>query len=240
MQIEPNHIGYIYKITNKLNNKVYVGKRQKPQFETWYWGSGVHISNAIKKYGKENFSREILEWCDSSEQLCEREKFWIKELDAKNSVAGYNISDGGDGVSLPGNLNGMYGKKASEESRQKMSMAHPKSYPPEFGAKISKSLKGHTFSKETREKISNANKGQKAWNKGQKNPYSKETTKKMSESAKKRGISPERHKKMIDTIVSHKYHWYSNGQESKKFRENEQPEGWQLGRKFYNVDRSKT
>ena len=43
----------------------------------------------------------------------------------------------------------------------------------------------------------------------------------MSESAKKRGVSPDRHKKMIETIIAHKYHWYSNEYESKKFKENE-------------------
>jgi hypothetical protein len=72
----------IYKITNLINNKIYVGKDSKN--DPKYLGSGLYINRAIKKYGKENFKKEILEYCDNSQELNEREIFWISELDARN------------------------------------------------------------------------------------------------------------------------------------------------------------
>jgi group I intron endonuclease len=83
----------IYKTTNLINQKFYVGKdtHNNPN----YYGSGKRLKLAIQKYGIENFKKEIIEICDSVEKLNERERFWIKELNAINE--GYNISLGGDG-----------------------------------------------------------------------------------------------------------------------------------------------
>lgn len=83
----------IYKTTNIVNQKFYVGKdtHNNPN----YYGSGKRLKLAIQKYGLGNFKKEILETCESLERLNEREKFWIKELNAINE--GYNISLGGDG-----------------------------------------------------------------------------------------------------------------------------------------------
>ena len=227
--------GYIYKITNTLNNKIYVGKREKQVFDESYWGSGRHITASINKYGKEHFIREVIEWCDSREYLCERERYWINKLNTKDPQIGYNITDGGLGAKLCGENNGMYGKHHTEESKNKMSNSHPRSYSKEFGEKISKSLKEHLVSKETSQKISQALKGKRTWNSGLKNPYTEATIQKMSNSAKQRGFPKEQHDKAIQTIVSHKYHWYSNDtlKESKKFKEGEQPSGWYIGRKYY-------
>ena len=84
----------IYKTTNLVNGKIYVG--QDSNNNPKYLGSGTILWNAINKYGIENFKKEILEVCNSKEELNEREKFWIKELDAKKPN-GYNITDGGSG-----------------------------------------------------------------------------------------------------------------------------------------------
>jgi group I intron endonuclease len=83
----------IYKTTNKINNKFYIGKDKYNNPK--YIGSGIKLKNAIKKYGKCNFEKEILEYCDSSQELNEREIYWIKKLDAIK--CGYNMTDGGDG-----------------------------------------------------------------------------------------------------------------------------------------------
>lgn len=84
----------IYKTTNLINNKIYVGKDRLHRDN--YYGSGVIIRRAILKYGKENFKKEILEECEFEKELNEKEKFWIKEL---NSIVpnGYNITPGGEG-----------------------------------------------------------------------------------------------------------------------------------------------
>ena len=83
----------IYKTTNKINNKFYIGKDKcnNPK----YIGSGINLKKAIKKYGKCNFEKEILEYCNSLSELNEREIYWIKELDAIRH--GYNLTEGGDG-----------------------------------------------------------------------------------------------------------------------------------------------
>ena len=85
----------IYKITNKTNNKIYIGKYTGLKFEK-YWGSGTLISRAIAKYGIENFSKEILEECNKI-NLNEREIYWISICDSTNKKIGYNILIGGAG-----------------------------------------------------------------------------------------------------------------------------------------------
>ena len=83
----------IYKTTNLINNKFYVGKDKYNN--PLYLGSGKILKEAIKKYGKGNFIKEVLEVCKSIEEMNERETFWIKELNAIN--VGYNIALGGEG-----------------------------------------------------------------------------------------------------------------------------------------------
>jgi len=84
----------IYKTTNLLNGKIYVGKDSKNNPN--YLGSGIYIYKSIKKHGKENFKKEIICECCSKEELNKKEKYWIKTLNSK-IPNGYNISDGGDG-----------------------------------------------------------------------------------------------------------------------------------------------
>lgn len=85
----------IYKTTNLINNKIYIGKNKGNN--NWYLGSGKLLIYAIKKYGKENFKKEIIEICTSLEHMIEREIFWIEKLNARDRNIGYNIQIGGDG-----------------------------------------------------------------------------------------------------------------------------------------------
>jgi group I intron endonuclease len=84
----------IYKITNSINNKLYVGKDlyNNPN----YLGSGKILKLAFKKYGKENFKKKIIENCNDIDHMNIQEKFWIKELNTF-SPNGYNINVGGNG-----------------------------------------------------------------------------------------------------------------------------------------------
>ena len=154
----------IYRTTNLINQKFYVGKdtHNNPN----YYGSGKRLKLAIKKYGIENFKKEVLEVCDTLELLNEREKFWIKELNAISE--GYNISLGGDG-----------GDTISNNPRRD-----------EISKKISESNKGKfigkTNSKEIREKISNALKGRFV---GDKNPnYGKNHTDEVKDKIRKKAL----------------------------------------------------
>ena len=86
----------IYKTTNTINGKIYVGQTYRSVEN--YFGSGVLISRAIEKYGAANFKRETLCECSSLENLDEMEMFWIKKLDSTNPTIGYNIDCGGKGT----------------------------------------------------------------------------------------------------------------------------------------------
>ena len=99
---------HIYKTTNLINGKIYIGQTSKSK--QGYLGSGPIILKAVKKYGKENFSNEIIEECSSKEQLNEREIYWIKFYKATDRNTGYNISTGGNG----GNLGEIVNKKISD------------------------------------------------------------------------------------------------------------------------------
>lgn len=98
--------GYIYKTTNVLNGNFYVGKHKYdlPHIDPDYYGSGKIIRNAIQKYGIEFFVCEILEWCDSAEELNQKERFWIKQMRLSSKGQCYNIANGGDGGDIIGCL----------------------------------------------------------------------------------------------------------------------------------------
>ena len=92
----------IYKITNLINNKIYIGKR-KGDFDKNYYGSGKYLKNALNKYGKENFSIEVIDICKTLEEQNEKEKYWISYY-RNNNYEMYNISKGGDGGDTYANL----------------------------------------------------------------------------------------------------------------------------------------
>lgn len=101
----------IYKTTNLLNDKIYIGKDyyNKPT----YYGSGVLLLKAIKKYGKLNFKKKILEECNTKEELNKREIYWINYYNSRNKTIGYNIALGGDGQKA--------GTKLSQLTKNKIS-----------------------------------------------------------------------------------------------------------------------
>ena len=94
-------IGYIYKTTNLLNGKIYVGKHEATKFEpNKYIGSGKILKLAIAKDGIENFKNELLDTADTLAELWIKEEQWIEALDARNPAVGYNIAKGGEGGNL--------------------------------------------------------------------------------------------------------------------------------------------
>jgi group I intron endonuclease len=92
-------IGYIYRTTNKINGKTYIGKKHKQIFVDSYYGSGIVISSAIKKYGKENFEVVLIATADSLEDLNLLERQFILNEHPK-----YNLAPGGDGGDIISNL----------------------------------------------------------------------------------------------------------------------------------------
>lgn len=118
MTDEISYIGYIYKTSNLVNNKIYIGKRQKSKFDNYYIGSGKKLKCAIKCYGEENFKCEVIQWCFTLDELNIAEKYWINKYDAQNPEIGYNISDGGNGGDIFSTLD----PNRQDELRKKYSL----------------------------------------------------------------------------------------------------------------------
>ena len=159
----------IYKTTNLINGKIYVGKDTKNNPD--YFGSGVILKKAIEKYGKENFYKEIIECCDTYEHLNEREKYWIKELNVIDKNIGYNLTQGGDGFAY-GELNPMYRDDVKQKIIQKLKINNG-SFRQEVKDKISNTLMGKNLTQEHKDAISRGGQGHNA-SKGSDNSKSKD------------------------------------------------------------------
>lgn len=85
----------IYCTTNLINGKKYIGKDEKNCKS--YLGSGKIFKKALIKYGKSNFKKEILAFCDTKENLSNLEKLYINIYEADTSGKFYNIAKGGNG-----------------------------------------------------------------------------------------------------------------------------------------------
>lgn len=95
--------GYIYITTNLITGAKYIGQRFSKKiygsfYNDSYIGSGTVLKRAIKEYGIENFSKEIIQICNSKEELNEAEKYWITYYNANinTNEEFYNIAAGGD------------------------------------------------------------------------------------------------------------------------------------------------
>lgn len=106
----------IYKTVNLINNKVYIGKDKNNNPN--YYGSGKIFIQALKKYGKENFKKEILEYCKSEDELCDREIYWIKYYKNLLGKQCYNIVE----LSSGGNNFQFLSEERKIEVRKKISL----------------------------------------------------------------------------------------------------------------------
>ena len=84
----------IYETTNIVNNKKYRGAHQTNKLNDGYLGSGVIFQNAYKKYGRDNFKREILCECNSIDEMIEMEKKYVSQEWIDNNDT-YNLQTGG-------------------------------------------------------------------------------------------------------------------------------------------------
>lgn len=100
------NMGEIYKITNNITGKIYVGKTKRTTKDRWlehirdaknYPFENIPLHKAIIKHGSENFIVEVLESGIDEKELNKKEKYYIKTLKSTNSNIGYNATSGGDG-----------------------------------------------------------------------------------------------------------------------------------------------
>lgn len=131
----------VYKITNKVTGKIYIGITNQGSGARyrhhWYEariGESAPIHKSMAKYGEENFTLEIIDFADTYEELKEKERFWIKELNSMDRKIGYNLTEGGDGT---------FGRMHSEETKEK----------------IRQKAIGRKISEETKKRMSEARKG---------------------------------------------------------------------------------
>lgn len=155
----------IYKITNKITGKCYIGQTTKSLEFRWAGhltaSSGCSaLHNAIRKYGKENFSVEEIATYSNLEDLNNAEEYFI---DWHNTLApnGYNLNTGGNN------------KLASKELRKRMSKVQEGNHnklgfklTDETKQKMSTAKKGKPLSEKHKLALSIATKGRIAWNKG--------------------------------------------------------------------------
>jgi group I intron endonuclease len=161
--IDQNILNYryvIYKITNSVNNKVYIGKTictlcsriNKHKYDSIRKNS--YLYTAIRKYGWDCFSCNILEKCVDRGHLNEREIYWIDLYDSTNKKNGYNLHPGGTGGScyhkLTKEQQKAYGAKISSKNTGKH--IHDE----EWKIMMSKKMKGRVITKETKERIADA------------------------------------------------------------------------------------
>jgi group I intron endonuclease len=131
----------VYKTTNLINSKIYIGKACGKSITNDYLGSGLELTPDIEKYGKENFKRSIIDFPENRQDQNRKEIFWIafyRKMFGRGFL--YNISDGGEGGDIlsthpdrekiiamrsdgrrKGKNHPMYGKCCPEKRRRKIS-----------------------------------------------------------------------------------------------------------------------
>ena len=194
------YYGCIYKTTNLINGKMYIGQTTYPErvINKKYFGSGIAINNAINKYGRSNFKSEIICYAKDKEELNLLEQQNIIRY-ITISPNGYNLMSGGAqggrhgedsrkrisennlgekngmySVRLLGDKNGMYGKTHTQSVRDIISLNNlGKSLSEESKRKISESNTGKKRSEKFCKRNSEINKGKS---------LSEETKRKISES----------------------------------------------------------
>jgi hypothetical protein len=207
----------IYKITNMINGKIYIGKHQTKDLNDGYMGSGKHLIRAIKKYGIENFEKEIIFVFNNEDEMNAKEAELVTEEFIKEDN-NYNLCVGGKGGfsyinTTPGIRNGFehrpeINKELNSRAIKKIKNLHETNseWKIDFSKSVSNGLKKYfktnpgTFTNKT---------------------HTEETKKKMRK-PKNQGSKNSQFGTM----------WITNGQESKKIKKEVDiiPEGWYKGR----------
>jgi group I intron endonuclease len=205
------HIGYIYKTTNLVNDRCYIGKKNKSEFDSSYYGSGIALQSAINKYGKQNFIVEVLHWATTVEELNQLEITAIAEHKSINNT--YNIAAGGDGgdtTSSHPNKKAVIKKRGDGIKSWHSSLTEEAKI--ERGKKISAAKKGKSNGHEglvhsdiTKQKMSNANKSYTktdAWKLAHQNAMSKKKGKPFTQKYKPVIINDIEYPSIKDALVS--------------------------------------
>jgi len=240
----------VYKTTNLVNGRYYIGKHKTDDIDNdSYLGSGVVLQQAIKKYGKESFEREVIKICQTEKEAYEYEKLAICEEVLADPKC-YNLKGGGVGGKSPtpallermsqvkrGENNPMYrlyGKDNPNYGKKRPGVGgrpKGKSWSDEERAKheyLRKYVIDYSFTQdpERNRKISEAKRGKpgaalgKTWyTDGVTETYATECPAGFTKGRKPGRISNKKGMR-----------WYNNGTDNRQFRDGEVPDGFRLGR----------
>ena len=168
----------IYKITNKITKKFYIGKTERTLFARWkahcrdalHNKSKTYFHRSIRKHGAHNFACKIIMRADNIDKLNKLEEHFISKWNSTESKIGYNGTSGGDG-GVPNKqsrrkisqaLSGRPKPPITEEHRRNLSEANKgQKRTKEQIIKMSKALKGRVFSDEHKRNIGKVTRGKK-------------------------------------------------------------------------------
>ena len=208
---------YLYKTTNLINKKYYYGMHSTSNLDDGYLGSGLKLRRSIRKYGKENFVKEILQFFENRDDLINGEIKLITEQVIDDPLS-MNLMCGGNGGL--NNKNGFLNKNIAIKARliTNKILHYKLQNDLEYRERVCKSISDGV-------KKWLHNRGKAAWT-GKK--HSEETKKKMSESAK--GLQVGEKNGSFGTC------WITNQIENKKIKKEDLDSylelGWVKGRKF--------
>lgn len=242
---------HIYKTTCLINGKIYIGQRTKKFRTDGYLGSETLISLAINKYGKENFTKELLRECSSQKELDRWEQIYIIKHKSFNKYIGYNILKGssnefgcGSPMLIPevakkcsdGNKRFMSSDKGKQQKIKMSNAMKEKHKDPKYAKKKSELGKalvgdknpnyGNKWSDEQKKDLSDKMKGR--YN-GDKNPnhgnnWSDEQKKSLSKKLKESGANKGKNNAMYGRVR------ITDGLNNKTIVKGEDiPSGWRLG-----------
>jgi hypothetical protein len=198
---------YIYKTTNLINGKYYIGMHSTDNPNDGYVGSGKRLWYSIKKYGKENFKCEILEMLPNRQELKEREIALVNENTLKDNMC-LNLKTGGEG----GICNKEHALRLKEGSS---SFQKEKWKDNEYRKKITELLRENLIRNHKEGKIR----------------YDTTKGKNISEEHKRKIGSINSIKQKGTSNSQFGTQWITNGEENKKIKKGtEIPDGFKLGR----------
>lgn len=193
----------IYKTTNLINGKFYLGRHKTTNPEDSYLGSGTVLKNAISKYGKENFRKEILFVYPTQAEAYQKEREIIKP-NLGNPLC-MNIHEGGAGIEVTDAFRencrrAFRGRKASPETRKKLSeFQRNRVRSKEIGKRISEAKKGKStnpWTADSRKKLSERTKGK---------IFSEVTKEKIREAKNGHTVSEETREKIRKSLTGRKH-----------------------------------
>lgn len=213
---------FLYKTTNNINGKIYVGKHKTKRLDDGYMGSGKLLKRAIAKYGVDTFTFEVLAFYESEQQMNVAEKEYVTEEFCLREDT-YNLCVGGSGGFSHINREGIQGHSLNPERAKANRMKSNETCERLYGKDWRRVIKaGYVASEETRHKL----------RENRKNLVSRQTGMfKHSEEAKAKISKANRIAAAGQGNSQYGTLWITNGTINKKQKIVDViPEGWYKGR----------